>query len=160
MKLYCYSDGAAHGSPGPAGIGGVVYDAEGGAFCDGNILGQFSDPIGVADSALAEWLALIRVLTLARDLGATEVELNLDEDGIVAALTGGATMRAAHLVPYYEEARKLMATFTDCDVRHVPRTGNTVADGLAGGAAGANRSYRYLQRNRDRLWKTRKENIR
>lgn len=69
-------------------------------------------------------------------------------------------MRAAHLVPYNEEARKLMATFTTCDVRHVPRTGNTVADNLAGGAASANPSYRYLQRNRDRLWKNRKDSIR
>ena len=160
MKVVCYSDGAAHGSPGPAGIGGVIYDEEGSFFGQGNILDSFSEPIGVADSALAEWLALIKVLQLARDLGAMDVELNLDEDGIVSALTGGSTMRAAHLVPYNEEARKLMATFTTCDVRHVPRTGNTVADNLAGGAASANPSYRYLQRNRDRLWKNRKDSIR
>jgi len=159
VKVYAYSDGAAQGSPGPAGIGGVIYDAEGGTFGLGNILGQFAEPIGIADSALAEWAALIEVLRLAAKLGATEVELNLDEAGIVDALCDAATIRAPHLVPYYEEARKLMRAFTSCDVRHIPRTGNTVADDLAGGAAGANRRYSYLKRNRNALWARRKENI-
>ena len=152
MKVYAYSDGAAQGSPGPAGIGGVIYDDQ------GETLVKLSEPIGIADSALAEWTALIEVLRLAAKLGATDVELNLDEAGIVDALCDAATIRAPHLVPYYEEARKLMRTFTTCDVRHIPRTGNTVADDLAGGAAGANRRYNYLKRNRDALWARRKEN--
>jgi len=151
VKVYAYSDGAAQGSPGPAGIGGVVYDA------DYNVLEKLSEPIGIADSALAEWKALVATLRLARKLGATEVELNLDEEGIVAALCDDATIRATHLVPYYEEARMLMAQFTSCDVRHIPRTGNTVADDLAGGAAGANRNYRYLKRNSKRIWEQRKD---
>lgn len=153
MKVYAYSDGAAQGSPGPAGIGGVIYAEQ------GEVLAKLSEPIGVADSALAEWIALIAVLRLAAKLGATDVELNLDEAGIVDALCDAATIHAPHLVPYSEEARKLMRTFTSCDVRHIPRTGNTVADDLAGGAAGANRRYGYLKRNRNALWARRKENI-
>lgn len=151
MKVYCYSDGAAQGSPGPAGIGGVIYDA------DANVLVKISEPIGVADSSLAEWMALVEVLRRARALGATEVELNLDEAGIVDALCDAATIRAPYLVPYYEEARTLLAEFDACEVLHIPRTGNTVADDLAGGAAGANRNYRHLKRNSKRIWERRKD---
>jgi ribonuclease HI len=119
----------------------VIYDE------NYEVLAKLSEPIGVADSALAEWRALVEVLKLARSLGATDVELNLDELGIVDALCDAATIRAPHLVPYYEEARELMAQFATCDVLHVLRTGNTVADDLAGGAAGANPNYRRLKRN-------------
>ena len=141
MKVYCYSDGAAQGSPGPAGIGGVIYSE------DNDVLAKLAEPIGVADSALAEWRALVEVLKLARGLGATDVELNIDELGIVDALCDAATVRASHLVPYYEEALELMAQFASCDVQHILRTGNTVADDLAGGAACANPNYRRLKRN-------------
>jgi ribonuclease HI len=151
VKVYCYSDGAAQGSPGPAGIGGVIYDE------DYNVLAKLSEPIGIADSALAEWRALVEVLRLARKLGATDVELNLDELGIVDALCDAATIRATHLVPYYEEARGLMSQFASCNVLHVPRTGNTVADDLAGGAAGANPNYKRLKRNSKRIWERRKD---
>jgi ribonuclease HI len=150
VKVYCYADGAAQGSPGPAGIGGVIYDEQ------GAVLAKLSEPIGIADSALAEWHALVEVLKLARQLGATDVELNLDELGIVDALCDAATIRAPHLVPYYEKARELMAQFASCDILHVLRTGNTVADDLAGGAAGANPNYRRLKRNSQRIWEQRK----
>jgi len=152
VKVICYSDGAVQGSPGPAGIGGIIYD-EG----YNNVLAKLSEPIGLADSALAEWKALVAVLRLAQKLGATDVELNLDEAGIVDALCDYATVRAPHLVPYHEEARMLMRQFDSCDVRHIPRTGNTAADDLAGGAAGANRNYRYLKRQGKRIWKQRKD---
>lgn len=150
MKVYCYSDGASQGSPGPAGIGGVIYDE------DYEVLATFSEPIGVADSALAEWRALVAVLKLARKHGATDVELNLDELGIVDVLCDAATIRASHVVPYYEEARELMAQFASCDVQHVPRTRNTVADDLAGQAAGSNQNYGRIRRNRTRMWAQRR----
>lgn len=153
MKVYAFSDGAAQGSPGPAGIGGVIYDEQ------GEVLAKLSQPIGVADSAFAEWTAIVSLLRQAQGLGATEIELNLDEAGIVDALCDAATIRAPHLVPYYEEARKLMAQFINCDVVYIPRSGNTIADGLAGGAAGANQNYRYLKRNAVRLWAQRKDRL-
>lgn len=151
MKVYCYSDGAAQGSPGPAGIGGVIYSE------DNDVLAKLAEPIGIADSALAEWWALVEVLKLAWKLGATDVELNLDELGIVDALCDAATIRASHLVSYYEEARELMAQFASCDVVHISRSGNTVADDLAGGAACANPNYRRLKRHSRQIIRRRRK---
>ncbi|XVF42328.1 hypothetical protein PTKIN_Ptkin01aG0352500 [Pterospermum kingtungense] len=45
-------DGAASGQPGPAGIGGILRD------CNANIKMRFSKSIGIADSSLAEVLAV------------------------------------------------------------------------------------------------------
>jgi ribonuclease HI len=55
-RLYVYSDGAARGNPGPAGIGGIARDEE------GTVMLEVSEYLGNATNNVAEYYALIRIL--------------------------------------------------------------------------------------------------
>ncbi len=125
MKLILYTDGASRGNPGPSAFGVVLTSAR------GQVVDQFGEPIGFATNNEAEYRGLLRGLDAALAKGATELEIRLDSELLVAQLKGDYNIRAGNLRPLYMEAKKKLKRFNRAKVVHVPRSANSRADALA-----------------------------
>jgi ribonuclease HI len=78
---------------------------------------------------------VVRAVALARELGATRVELLLDSNLIVEQLHGRWRVKDAKLRPLWAEALETLRGFPGgWTAAHVPRAQNSAADGLANAA--------------------------
>lgn len=119
--LHC--DGASSGNPGAAGIG-VVIQAGISTF-------EISEYIGTATNNIAEYSALIKGLSKARELGIDELDIFLDSELIVRQINGSYKVKNEKLKPFHEKAVKLLVSFQSYSIKHVPREQNKEADKLA-----------------------------
>jgi len=131
MKLVVHVDGGARGNPGPAAIGVVVSDAEGG------VVEELGEPIGATTNNVAEYRALLRGLERARALGADEVEVVGDSELVAKQVNGQYKVKHAGLKPLHAEALRALAGFARWRVRTVPRAQNAGADALVNQALDA-----------------------
>ena len=125
MKVTLHADGGARGNPGPAGIGVVLRDER------GDVVGEIARGIGIATNNVAEYTALIEGLKLAREQGATHVDVHMDSELVVAQVKGKWKIKSDSLRPLAVEARRLLERFESFEVTHVPRGHNADADKLA-----------------------------
>ena len=123
--MIVYSDGAARGNPGPAGIGAVVIGS------GGRYLAEVAEGIGTATNNVAEYRAAIEGLRRARDLGAADVVLRADSKLLIEQLAGRFKVRNQRLAELHAQVRELAATFRSISYEHVPRERNREADRLA-----------------------------
>ena len=123
--MIVWTDGAARGNPGPAGIGVQVTDTE------GNVLAEIAEGLGVATNNVAEYTAAIRGLERAAELHAQDVLLRSDSRLIVEQLAGRFKVRNPKLQELHAQARMLAAGLPRVRYEHVPRERNTEADRLA-----------------------------
>lgn len=121
--LICYTDGGARGNPGPAGIGVVLMDGRG-------VVDQHQAYLGETTNNQAEYQALFRGLTLARQHGATTVECRLDSELVVQQLNLRYKIKDRDLAPWFTKIWNLKQQFKRVTFRHVPRSQNRVADAL------------------------------
>lgn len=120
-KLYC--DGASRGNPGEAGVGCLlIYDNE---------RVEVSEYIGKATNNVAEYTALIRGLQEALRVGINSIEIFLDSELIVLQLKGVYRIKNKNLLPFYNQAIKLLSEFKNYEIFHIPRESNAEADKLA-----------------------------
>jgi ribonuclease HI len=131
QELVIYCDGGARGNPGPAAIGAVVLDP---STDPPTRLATVSEAIGVATNNVAEYRALVAALEAARAFPARRVRIRADSQLLVRQLEGRYKVKQAHLRPYFEQARGLLAEYDDVDLAHVPREENTEADALVNAA--------------------------
>jgi ribonuclease HI len=131
MKLVVHVDGGARGNPGPAAIGVVLSDAEGG------MVEQLGEPIGETTNNVAEYRALLRGLERAHALGAEEVEVVGDSELVAKQVNGLYKVKHAGLKPLHSEALQALAGFERWRVRTVPRAQNAAADALVNAALDA-----------------------
>lgn len=124
MRVTVHVDGGARGNPGPAAIGVVVSDG------DGGVLDEVGERIGVATNNVAEYKALLRGIELAAALGAREVELVNDSELIAKQLTGAYKVKHPAMKPLYEQAMTALRGFESWRIRSVPRAQNADADRL------------------------------
>lgn len=133
-RLILYSDGAARGNPGPAGIGAVLYEER----PEGRVrLGELSHAIGRATNNEAEYRALLAGLEMAERLGAEELVVRADSELLVRQLLGEYRVKAPGLVDLHREAGERLGRFGGVRIEHVPRQENTQADALANQALDA-----------------------
>ncbi len=118
-------DGASRGNPGPAGIGAVIFDN------DGGVLAEIAEGIGIATNNVAEYTAAIRGLERAVELGAREVTLRSDSRLLVEQLAGRFKVKNPTLQRLHHEAREVAAGLDRVRYEHVRRERNTHADLLA-----------------------------
>ena len=118
-------DGAARGNPGPAGIGIFIADGS------GNVLKEIGEPLGRTTNNVAEYSALIRALEEARALGGVTIKIFTDSELMAHQLNGKYKVKAAHLLPLYQRACRLLALFDRSTVTHVRRELNKRADALS-----------------------------
>jgi ribonuclease HI len=115
-------DGGARGNPGPAAAAAVATTPE------GEVVEQRGERLGTATNNVAEYRAILLGIDLARELGASEVELIGDSELVVRQIKGEYKVKDAGLKPLHEEVRAALADFDDWSIRHVKRADNAAAD--------------------------------
>ncbi len=119
-----FTDGAARGNPGPAGIGVVIRNDE-------KILAEVSDYIGKTTNNVAEYMALIRGLEEALDMEERNIEIFSDSELLVKQMNGEYKVKDDGLIPLYYHAKSLTRKFKHCRIHHIIREENKLADKLA-----------------------------
>ena len=123
--LRLFTDGAARGNPGPAGLGLVIEDDRGLRLWGG------CRYVGTATNNQAEYLALIDGLRKAAEWKPDKLEVYMDSQLVVEQVAGRYRVRSADLLPLHTRAQGLLRGFPEVSVRHVPRERNRGADALA-----------------------------
>jgi len=123
--LRIYTDGAARGNPGPAGLGVVIEDEH------GMRLRGLCRYIGVATNNRAEYLALIEGLTAAAEWKPDRLEVLLDSKLVVEQINGRWKIKHADLQVLAGQAQALLKAFPSVTLSYVPREKNKGADALA-----------------------------
>lgn len=124
MKVEIFTDGAARGNPGPAGIGVVIKQRE-------KTLLTLGDYIGPATNNVAEYTAFIRGLQEALALGAFEAHAYADSELLVKQVHGVYRVKNENLKSLYCLAANLIKKFKHFKISHVRREKNELADQLA-----------------------------
>ena len=122
--LKIFTDGACSGNPGLASVGFVIEDEQG-------VIKEFSQGIGNATNNIAEYTAVVYALQEALILKAEEVFLCSDSELLCRQLSGQYKVRNENIKPLFDQIRHLVRGFKSFNVKHIPRSENTVADGLA-----------------------------
>jgi len=120
-----FTDGAARGNPGPAGIGLVIEDTGGMRLWGGYRY------VGTATNNQAEYLGLIEGLRKAAEWHPERLEVYLDSQLVVEQLAGRYRVKNSDLRPLHREAVDVLASFPEYTVTHVLREKNRGADALA-----------------------------
>jgi ribonuclease HI len=128
VKLTVNVDGGARGNPGPAAIGVVVRDS------DGGILATVSETIGEATNNVAEYRALIAGIQQAKLLGADRLELFGDSELVVKQVRGEYKVKNPGIRPLHAEVVEALRGFDDWSIDHVRREQNADADALVNDA--------------------------
>jgi ribonuclease HI len=124
VDVAVHFDGAAAKGYGAAGV--VLHRAGKPVLASGTVLGR-----GFTCNA-AEWIACIKALEAARDAGAHRVRVHGDSQLVIRQVTGRYKVKAQHLLPYHEQAQKLIGEFPGGVTFRWHRRGRNVeADALA-----------------------------
>jgi ribonuclease H / adenosylcobalamin/alpha-ribazole phosphatase len=97
---------------------------------DATPIASISEFLGVQTNNVAEYVAVVRALALALELGAREVELLLDSKLIVEQVNGRWRVKDAKMIPLHAEVKGHLARFARWSATHVPRAQNKLADAL------------------------------
>jgi len=125
-RILIYTDGAARGNPGPAGLSAILRDAETGA-----VLAELARFLGVRTNNYAEWTAVEDALQEALRLGATHVDLRMDSELVARQITGRYRVKHPDLKPIHASVMGMLARLDGYTVAHVPRELNKDADRLS-----------------------------
>ena len=117
-------DGGARGNPGPAAVAAVASAPDGGDLAERHAY------IGEATNNVAEYRAVLLGVELARELGASEVEVVNDSELIARQLQGRYKVKSAGLKPLFLETLQALRNFDRWTVRTVRRESNERADEL------------------------------
>jgi ribonuclease HI len=124
VKLVIHVDGGARGNPGPAAVAAVA------STPDGDTVGERNEYIGEATNNVAEYRAVLLALELARELGATEIEVVNDSELVARQIGGEYKVKHAGLKPLFAETMEKLREFDAWAVRNVRREHNVRADEL------------------------------
>jgi ribonuclease HI len=123
--LHLYSDGAARGNPGHAGLGGQARDSS------GNVLVEVREYLGETTNNVAEYHALIRVLEASEGLGYERLKVHTDSELLANQATGAFKVKSQALRPLVARVRGLLEMYRTVQVEHISREKNTECDRLA-----------------------------
>jgi ribonuclease HI len=122
-RVVVHVDGGARGNPGPAAVAAVVQSGD-------SVLAEDAEFIGEATNNVAEYRALLLGLSLARSLGAREVEVVNDSELVARQIGGQYKVKNPGLRPLWQEAMDALRSFDRWSVKNVPRAQNARADEL------------------------------
>ncbi|MEM2908753.1 MAG: ribonuclease HI family protein [Candidatus Bilamarchaeaceae archaeon] len=123
MALIIYTDGACFGNPGPMGIGLVVYK-------DKKKILEISEYVGEGTNNIAEYLALIRALEIAKKMREKEVHIRTDSQLLARQMSGEYKVKDRKLKPLKAKVDGLMFGM-NVKVEHISREQNEEADELS-----------------------------
>jgi ribonuclease HI len=96
----------------------------------GEVLAERSETIGEATNNVAEYRALLLGISLAKELGAEEVEFVGDSMLIVEQVRGNWKVKQDHLRPLHTAVKDALRGLGRWSIRHVKRGENERADEL------------------------------
>ena len=117
MKAVAYIDGSSLQNPGYAAIAVRIYDES------GQLLLSLCEPYGKQTNNYAEYLAYVRCLEEARQLGVTELCIFTDSELIAKQWSGEYQIRSGNLKPLYEYTLELRQQM-EVEVRRIPTQGD------------------------------------
>jgi ribonuclease HI len=120
-----WTDGAARGNPGPAGIGVVLKTPS------GEILATEARFLGHTTNNVAEYRALLLGLEKALECGVKRLQVRADSELLIRQLLGKYRVKSEGLRPLHQQASELLRRFESIDLVHVRREQNAEADRLA-----------------------------
>lgn len=121
-----FTDGASRNNPGPSAIGVALYTP------DDTLHTTFCSRLpGPTTSNVAEYLACLRGLLLAKSLEIPDLDVFSDSQLLINQLHGRYAIRSEHLRPIHTAILSTSAHFQHCIFTHIPRTKNSLADSLA-----------------------------
>ncbi len=123
-KLFVYTDGAAKGEPGEAGIGIAITDP------DGAVIEEISRLIGRATTEVAEYRALIEAARHVASLGAESVIFFTDNQRVANYVNRVFETREPHIKRLIEIALGLLNQIPQWRVNYVNRGANVRAPRL------------------------------
>jgi ribonuclease HI len=124
-RISVYSDGAARGNPGPAGIGGIARDDR------GTIIVEVIEYLGEATNNVAEYHALIRILEECAGRGYERIRVYTDSELVANQVAGGFKVKSKDLRPLNARVKALLEGYRQVQVEHIPREKNIECDRLA-----------------------------
>ncbi|HTI29465.1 MAG TPA: ribonuclease HI family protein [Methylomirabilota bacterium] len=125
-RIIIYTDGAARGNPGPAGLGAILRDA-----ATGEVLAELARFLGVRTNNYAEWTAVEDALQEAIRLGAGHVDLRMDSELVARQISGRYRVKHPDLKPIHASVMAMLGQLAGYTVGHVPRELNKDADRLS-----------------------------
>ena len=120
-----WTDGAARGNPGPAGIGAILKTPT------GEVLYSASEFLGHTTNNVAEYRAVLLGLAGALARGIERIEVRADSELLIKQLKGEYRVKSPGLRPLFDEARRLISRFESVKLTHIRRELNGEADRLA-----------------------------
>jgi ribonuclease HI len=87
--------------------------------------------LGTTTNNVAEYSGLLEALRVAKEEGATEVEIVSDSLLLVQQMLGKYKVKHPNLIPLYNQAKAMARAFPRFSIRHTLRAGNKDADRLA-----------------------------
>ncbi len=124
-RVVLNTDGASRGNPGPAGAGWVL------STPDGTVLQRGAAFLGRRTNNEAEYEAVIRGITAALELGASELSLRSDSELLIKQINGDYQVRNDRIAVLHGKVRELMRRLRRVDAKHVRRELNSAADAMA-----------------------------
>ncbi len=134
MKVVVNVDGGSRGNPGPAAVAAVATST------GGESLGERNAYIGETTNNVAEYRALLLGLELARELGASEVEVINDSELIAHQVNGRYKVKHPDMKPLHAAPLEALRGFERWSIRPVPRAQNADADALVNQALDGERA--------------------
>jgi len=123
--IIAYTDGAARGNPGPAGVGVYIVDQH------DLVLVETQRYLGEATNNVAEYQALLLALDQLEMLNAKNVIIRSDSQLMVRQLNGEYRVKNSGIRPLFQEAKIRLCEFPNVTLEHIPRDQNKEADRLA-----------------------------
>ena len=118
-----FTDGGSRGNPGPAAIGGVIYEND-------QEIAHFSKYLGTGTNNQAEYTALLTGLELAKKHKINNLQCFLDSELVVKQLNKEYRVKDADLVKLFVKVWNLAQEFENVSFNHVRREFNKEADRL------------------------------
>ena len=118
-----FTDGGSRGNPGPAAIGGVIYEND-------QEIAHFSKYLGTGTNNQAEYTALLTGLELAKKHKINNLQCFLDSELVVKQLNKEYRVKDADLAKLFVKAWNLAQEFENVSFNHVRREFNKEADRL------------------------------
>jgi len=120
-----FVDGSSRGNPGPSSGAYLIMDK------NGKEIERKGFKLGEGSNNRAEYLALIKALERASELGIEDVEVRSDSELLVNQINSLYKVKSKNLIELYKKVKDEIKKFKNFKIIHIPREQNFLVDKLA-----------------------------
>jgi len=120
-----FVDGSAKGNPGPSSGAYLIIDES------GKEIERKGFKLGEGTNNRAEYLALLKALERADELGIENVEVRSDSELLVNQINSVYRVKSKNLIELHKKVKDKIKRFKNFKIVHIPREQNSLVDKLA-----------------------------